>query len=347
MDMSDEEILERWMQRYGAAIQNVCYGQLNDHQLAEDAAQETFWKALCSYKKFRGDASEKTWLTRIAINCCNDIRRKQRRCVFLVGEKRCAENGERELDAVAERAALADAMTQLNEADRRVLQKYYGEGCSVREISEESGVSEAALHQRLSRARKKLKLLLVTLLVILCGLAAAALSATQKNRVNQLELPELDPMQVVSTALEKADGEPETLEYTGYPEAQKALGLSLLDLPNGDASRGTVRARTDGANYALLWVEDFCTAEGQRISLKADLVLSAEQLANLWSTDYLGSYRFVEQTVSEQGYQVDILEETHSETPCRIALFVADGVRYELRGRVSQNVLICLISKLK
>lgn len=334
------------MEQYGGCIQNVCYGQLKDHQLAEDAAQETFWKALCSYKKFRGDASEKTWLTRIAINCCKNIQRKQRAEVF-PAEVRIAKN-QNELNAVLDREVISQAVMQLNEPERQAIRQVYYQGRSVRELSEASGVSETVLYQRLSRARKKLKLLLVTALLLLCGLAGAALGTVQKNRVNQQELPELDPMRAVSASLaEKTDGQPETREYACYAEAQEALGVHLLAFPEESASQGTVCVRTDGMNYALLRVKNFCTAENQDISLNVDVVLSAEQLANLWSMDYLGAYQFLEQNVSEQGYKVDILEETHSERPCRIAIFVADGVRYELRGRVPQKVLLSLISQLK
>lgn len=347
--MSDEEILERWMQQYGASIQNVCYGRLNDHQLAEDAVQETFWKALCSYKKFRGDSSEKTWLTRIAINCCKNIQRKRQVCGFPVGGTLDSMCGEQELDAVLEKEALSEAVRQLKESDQLAIQQYYYQERPVRELAEENGISEAAVHQRLSRARRKLKLLLVTVLVLLCDLAGAALGTVQKNYLNQQALPELDPMRVVSTSLgqEKTDDLPETFEYTSYTAAQEALGTALLNCPEEDTTQGTVRIRTDGHNYAMLVVEIFCMEDNEPISLKADLVLSAEQIANLWSTDYLGAYRFVKQVRSTQGYKVDVLEETHSERPRRIAIFVADGVRYTLEGRVPENALLSRISSLK
>ena len=46
---------------------------LKDRTLAEDAVQETFMKAYKSLPHFRGDCSEKTWLTRILINTWNVI----------------------------------------------------------------------------------------------------------------------------------------------------------------------------------------------------------------------------------------------------------------------------------
>ena len=48
---------------------------LGDPQEAEDAVQETFLKAYRALDRFRGDAEEKTWLLRNAINTCRDLRR--------------------------------------------------------------------------------------------------------------------------------------------------------------------------------------------------------------------------------------------------------------------------------
>ena len=59
--------------RWEKPLLRLCYAYLNDTALAEDAVQETFFKAWKNYGKFRGGAEEKTWLTRIAINTCKDL----------------------------------------------------------------------------------------------------------------------------------------------------------------------------------------------------------------------------------------------------------------------------------
>ena len=69
------ETLTRMMLTYGNAIFRMCYMHLHDVQLAEDAAQETFLKAYRHLGSFRGECSEKTWLTGIAINVCRDLLR--------------------------------------------------------------------------------------------------------------------------------------------------------------------------------------------------------------------------------------------------------------------------------
>lgn len=54
-------------------ILRLCFAILGDTALAEDAVQETFFKAWKSYDRFRADAAEKTWITRIAVNTCKDL----------------------------------------------------------------------------------------------------------------------------------------------------------------------------------------------------------------------------------------------------------------------------------
>ena len=63
-----DEAIARWEK----PLLKLCYAYLCDTALAEDAVQETFFKAWKNYGKFRGAAEEKTWLTRIAINTCKD-----------------------------------------------------------------------------------------------------------------------------------------------------------------------------------------------------------------------------------------------------------------------------------
>lgn len=67
--------LEGAMEQYEESLLRMCFACLNDAALAEDAVQETFLKAYRALDRFRGDAEEKTWLLRIAINTCRDLRR--------------------------------------------------------------------------------------------------------------------------------------------------------------------------------------------------------------------------------------------------------------------------------
>ena len=62
--MDDRETKEAWLERameqYEESLLRMCFAYLGDAALAEDAVQETFWKAYRALERFRGDADEKT-----------------------------------------------------------------------------------------------------------------------------------------------------------------------------------------------------------------------------------------------------------------------------------------------
>lgn len=70
--------LERLVLQYQQPLLRTCFLYLRDRTLAEDAVQETFLKAYRSLASFRGECSEKTWLMKIAMNTCCDLRRAHR-----------------------------------------------------------------------------------------------------------------------------------------------------------------------------------------------------------------------------------------------------------------------------
>ena len=74
-DSHPEAMLERLVRENQVSLKRLCYLYLHDQAMAEDAVQETFLKVYRSLKDFRGEASEKTYLTRIAINTCKDMLR--------------------------------------------------------------------------------------------------------------------------------------------------------------------------------------------------------------------------------------------------------------------------------
>ncbi len=59
---------------HSRAIYYLALRFLGDAQKAEDATHDVFLKALRNFKQFRGEASARTWLYRIAINHCKNVR---------------------------------------------------------------------------------------------------------------------------------------------------------------------------------------------------------------------------------------------------------------------------------
>lgn len=67
-----EQRLIETMDLYGDDIVKLCYTYVRNWQTAEDLTQESFLKFFRSLHTFRGEASVKTYLYRIAINVCHD-----------------------------------------------------------------------------------------------------------------------------------------------------------------------------------------------------------------------------------------------------------------------------------
>ena len=58
-DSRRDQTIERLILQYQTPLLRLCYVQLQDQALAEDAVQETFLKAYKGFASFRGDSSEK------------------------------------------------------------------------------------------------------------------------------------------------------------------------------------------------------------------------------------------------------------------------------------------------
>ena len=160
--MPVNQCLEKLMSDYGDTIFRMCFLYLRDYQLAEDATQETFIKAMTSYEKFEHRSSEKTWLTRIAINCCKNIMRTN---WFQIVKNNIIESdgnvSDNLINDFIEKNSISNAILKLDLGDRKLIILYYYQELSIKDIAVISATSENTVNQRLFRARKRLKKILM------------------------------------------------------------------------------------------------------------------------------------------------------------------------------------------
>jgi RNA polymerase sigma-70 factor, ECF subfamily len=109
----DADAREELVRRYLPDVYRTTVRVLGDPDLAQDAAQDAFVNAMGGLPRFRGDASFRTWLLRIAINAARSVGRRngRRREVNLV----LAEN---EASTVADPARRAVNVTEMERAER-------------------------------------------------------------------------------------------------------------------------------------------------------------------------------------------------------------------------------------
>ena len=75
----DTEAFTPIVHRYRERIYKLIYRWVRHHETAEDLCQEVFLKAWQALPRFKGGSVIYSWLYRIAINCCKDYLRKQKR----------------------------------------------------------------------------------------------------------------------------------------------------------------------------------------------------------------------------------------------------------------------------
>lgn len=139
---------------------------LGDRDLAQDATQDTFVNALGALGRFRGEASFRTWLLRIAVNAARSVGRRQvrRREVTLVladnepsGESSPAVRAENRAEVARVEAVLARLPTK----QRLAVALRVQQGLSYAEIAAAIDCSEGAArvnyHLGIKRLREMLR----------------------------------------------------------------------------------------------------------------------------------------------------------------------------------------------
>ena len=155
-DSTPETRLERLIREHQVSLKRLCFLYLHDEKLAEDAVQETFLKAYHSLADFRGEASEKTWLTRIAVNACKDMLRSS---WFRHVDRRVTPDmlPDQANTRDPQNSELVAAVMNLPRKMREVIILYYYQGMDAQEIADLLGISQPAVSGRLKRAREKLR----------------------------------------------------------------------------------------------------------------------------------------------------------------------------------------------
>ena len=158
-DRTWDEKLTQWVEAYQTALLRLCFAYLHDRAMAEDAVQETFLKAYRALPAFKGGSSEKTWLSRIAINTCRDMRRSG---WFRHTDRSVTPDmlPEPSVQPSPGDDAVTLAVMALPIRLRESVLLYYFQDMNASEIASVLGISQQAVSGRLSRARDKLRLAL-------------------------------------------------------------------------------------------------------------------------------------------------------------------------------------------
>ena len=153
-------LVESLYLRYADDVLRVSYFSLGDREKAEDVMQEVFLRVMDKQPVLR-EGSEKSWLLKVALNICRDQWRSSWAKRVILGSKRLdIIPADDELEDRTEKEALMQAVHSLPADVREVFLLFYYQRYTIEEIAKILDVQAGTVSSRLSRGRKKLKVLL-------------------------------------------------------------------------------------------------------------------------------------------------------------------------------------------
>lgn len=144
---------------YSRTVRALCLARTGNHRDLDDMVQEAFLRAYTGLSRLTDAGSFGPYLLQIARNLCVDrLRRRHQRTESLDEVQLEPEPQPSHDESEARLTALRRFVGRLPEALREALLLFYFEGMSYARMAELLGISEAAVNQRLSRARAQLRL---------------------------------------------------------------------------------------------------------------------------------------------------------------------------------------------
>jgi RNA polymerase sigma-70 factor, ECF subfamily len=164
--LGDDVAFRHLVERHQAAVARTVVGMLGAGDDADDVGQETFVRFYRALDSFRGDASVRTYLVRIAMSCSlNALRANKRRSLRFIADDVAID---RAVDPASGRAGgssapseqIRSALNKLSPEHRAVVVVRLLEERSTRETAEVLQIPEGTVLSRLSRAVQQLRVTL-------------------------------------------------------------------------------------------------------------------------------------------------------------------------------------------
>lgn len=162
------EAFETLVRKYRNDVYALSYHYVRNREEAWDLSQEVFVKAHRGLKRFRGDASFKTWLLRITSNQCKDFFKKRRlRTVALesleghTDPPATSQRPDERLESQELGEAIQRALKTLPEKHRNAIILREFQGLSYEAMADVMECSLGTVMSRLHHARKKMQKALV------------------------------------------------------------------------------------------------------------------------------------------------------------------------------------------
>lgn len=170
LQANEDAAYDELVRMYNAPIFSVAYRMLGDTAEASDVVQEIFLRIFRYIGSFRGEASLKTWIFRIAFSeILNRLRwwKTRHRSSTVSLDEHPNGNGNRvrdgqpspleALESKERETAIQKALSRLSSDHRSIIVLRDIEGFSYGEIADVLGISVGTVKSRLARGRAELK----------------------------------------------------------------------------------------------------------------------------------------------------------------------------------------------
>lgn len=149
----EHDSISKKIDMYTDTLYRIAYTYSGNRSDAEDIVQEAFLKYIKKKSKFDSDEHEKAWLIRVTINLCKDYLKS-------FWHKNTTELTEDVIVPQEENRQIWDSVRRLSPKYRIVIELYYREGYSIKEIAMILKKNPSTIGNQLSRAKRLLEKML-------------------------------------------------------------------------------------------------------------------------------------------------------------------------------------------
>ena len=142
------------VRKYANTVYRIAFSHMGSKIDADDVFQDVFLVYYKKPRRFNDEEHQKAWLIKTTVNCCKKAKRiKAKSKTAPLVEQSIVENP----FELKEEQELWTALQALPQKYRAVIELCYFEGFDAKQIGLALGISDGAVHTRLSRARKMLE----------------------------------------------------------------------------------------------------------------------------------------------------------------------------------------------
>lgn len=170
--------MDQLIRRYQKKVYSIAYQMSgSDPEDARDCAQEALIQVFRNLARFEGRSRFSTWLYRVVVNTCLDARRRRRRWLQMIFNRRPEKPDGEDADTVLDhlpasedgmdpvsnlsgeelKRDVADAMRRLSDKQRMVFQLKVFQEMSIPEIAAATGMAEGTVKSHLFRATRSVR----------------------------------------------------------------------------------------------------------------------------------------------------------------------------------------------